>query len=100
MGAFSSPAKGKDVVFVKKELMENVMIRPGSGEGAGSCFVSVGREDSFADDREGGTGYKGLREVRTTGWVVVRFTPKPTGIRLVHLPLCKWPIHRQRICSC
>ena len=37
-----------------------------------------GREDTFEHASAASTG---TREVKTTGWVVVRFIPRPTGIR-------------------
>lgn len=39
----------------------------------------VGREDTFTDSSE--KCVTSPREVRTTGWVSLRFTPRPTGIR-------------------
>jgi len=41
---FASPAQGKDVVLLRKELMEGVMLNPGRGGDAviGSAFVSIG----------------------------------------------------------
>jgi hypothetical protein len=42
MGGFSSPAKGKDVVLLKKELMEAVLLKPARGGEAvvGAVLVS------------------------------------------------------------
>ncbi|ORY34045.1 hypothetical protein BCR39DRAFT_518237 [Naematelia encephala] len=81
-GGFASPAHGKDVVLLRKELMEAVLLNPGRGGDAqiGSAFVSIGREDSFGENDGAQCDVK-TREVRTTGWVVVRFVPRPTGIR-------------------
>ena len=44
-------------------------------------MLMIGREDSFNH----GTGEtcKSPKEIRTTGWVVVRFIPRPTGIRWI-----------------
>lgn len=39
----------------------------------------AGREDAF--DPSSPAAASGWREVKTTGWVVVRFVPRPTGIR-------------------
>ncbi|KAK4687859.1 hypothetical protein P7C73_g2256, partial [Tremellales sp. Uapishka_1] len=79
---FASPAKGKDVVLLRTELMEGVILRPGSGGDAvvGAAFVSIGREDSFFDAQDEKCAVQ-PREVRTTGWVVVRFIPRPSGVR-------------------
>lgn len=43
-GMFASPAKGKDVVLLTKELMEGVVLTPSRGGEAsiGSVFVSIG----------------------------------------------------------
>jgi hypothetical protein len=45
MGGFSSPAKGKDVVLLKKELMEAVLLKPARGGEAvvGAVYVSIGK---------------------------------------------------------
>lgn len=52
---------------------KGIVMRP-EGRGkrgtVGAVQVSVGREDGVARG-----------EVKTTGWVVVRFTPRPTGLR-------------------
>jgi hypothetical protein len=45
-----------------------------AGRIVGGVGVSIGRED-------GAGGYKG--EVRTGGWVIVRFIPRATGLRWV-----------------
>ena len=103
-GGFASPVKGKDVVLLRKELMEGVIVNPGRGGDAtvGTAFVSIGqwngsrcdrmlmrnegRDDSFTGTTESGQCNVQPREVRTTGWVVVRFVPRPTGIRYAQLP--------------
>nr|XP_019010904.1 uncharacterized protein I206_04208 [Kwoniella pini CBS 10737]OCF49685.1 hypothetical protein I206_04208 [Kwoniella pini CBS 10737] len=79
-GGFSSRERGKDVVPLKKDLMEGVVLKPGRVPGMtiGSGFVSIGREDLFEDKVATGAP---SREVKTTGWVLVRLTPRPTGIR-------------------
>ncbi|WOO85581.1 uncharacterized protein LOC62_07G009082 [Vanrija pseudolonga] len=75
----SSPANGKEVVLLTKELVDAVVINPGRGDlTIGSAFVSIGREDTSPESDQASRYY---REVRTTGWVVVRFVPHPTGIR-------------------
>lgn len=45
MGGFSSPAKGKDVVLLKKELMDGVLLKPARGGDAvvGAVYVSIGK---------------------------------------------------------
>ncbi|EKC99916.1 hypothetical protein A1Q2_05793 [Trichosporon asahii var. asahii CBS 8904] len=74
-GSLIPPARGNEVVLMTKELLEGVVVRPGRGDGGvGAVFVSIGREDTHDN-----AGYH--REVRTTGWVVVRFVPHPTGVR-------------------
>ncbi|KAK1924178.1 hypothetical protein DB88DRAFT_270075 [Papiliotrema laurentii] len=80
---FVSPASGRDVVLLRKELMEGVIVKPSRGGEVevGYAFVSVGREDSFAEDSDPASCKSQPREVRTTGWVVVHFVPRPTGIR-------------------
>lgn len=54
---------------------KGIVMRP-EGRGkkgtVGAVQVSIGREDGNARG-----------EVKTTGWVVVKFTPRPTGLRLV-----------------
>ncbi|WVR06993.1 hypothetical protein IAU60_004031 [Kwoniella sp. DSM 27419] len=77
-GGFSSAGRGKDVVPLKKDLMEGVVLKPSRlpESTIGSAFVSIGREDLFDDTSRS-------REVKTTGWVVIRFTPRPTGIRWI-----------------
>ncbi|KAL7421801.1 hypothetical protein Q5752_003572 [Cryptotrichosporon argae] len=72
------PAASKAVVALRKDLVEGVVVRPAAGDDVGTAFVSVGREDAFSD-----TDVRGNHraEIRTTGWVVVRFTPHATGIR-------------------
>ena len=107
---FASPAQG-NVVPLSKELIQGITPKPTlGGETAGSVFVSIGesrsratqdpclkicskclvdywilsagREDSFSDAVDGGPQCNVQpREVRTTGWVVVRFTPRPSGVR-------------------
>jgi len=104
--SFASPAHGKDVVLLRKELMKGVVVQPGRGGEwtIGSAFVGIGkswpslhcfrarvhsmmlissgREDSFGNPADGGVQCSiGGKEVRTTGWVVLRFVPRPTGIR-------------------
>lgn len=46
---FSSPARGKDVVLLRKQLMEGVIMKPGrSGESqVGAVFVSIGKFTSM-----------------------------------------------------
>ena len=90
-------------MLLKKDLLDGVVPRPARGElNLGSAFVTIGtsaipccfalaavtlgcnrtqlniigREDAFDPASTSGT-----REVKTTGWVVVRFIPRPTGIR-------------------
>jgi hypothetical protein len=75
-GTLVSPARGNEVVLLTKELLEGVVVYSGRGDSVGSLFVSIGREDTHPHD-----GAKFYREVRTTGWVVVRFIPHPTGLR-------------------
>jgi len=45
MGGFSSPAKGKDVVLLKKELMDGILLKPARGGDAvvGAVYVSIGK---------------------------------------------------------
>ena len=50
-----------------------------------------GREDAFNENGEINQNYH-AKEVKTTGWVVVRFVPRPTGIRLA---LCLFPADRR-----
>ncbi|KAI9639842.1 uncharacterized protein MKK02DRAFT_40169 [Dioszegia hungarica] len=70
-----------DIVLLSKQLMEGVVLVPATGGNGviGSAFVSIGREDTFTDSSE--KCVTSPREVRTTGWVSLRFTPRPTGIR-------------------
>ncbi|OXG54870.1 hypothetical protein J010_00202 [Cryptococcus neoformans] len=77
---FSGPASTKDIVPLRKDLMEGVLLKPSrvSESVIGSIFLSIGREDFFMGDFEGESH---SREVKTTGWVVVRFIPRPSGIR-------------------
>ncbi|WVW83846.1 hypothetical protein I302_105867 [Kwoniella bestiolae CBS 10118] len=85
-GGFSSRERGKDVVPLKKDLMEGVILRPGKNREMviGSGFVSIGREDLFDDRQTGEEKCKPpSREVKTTGWVLIRLTPRPTGIRWI-----------------
>jgi hypothetical protein len=51
---------------------DGVVLRPrrGGDKVVGGVGVRVGREDA-----------RGGKEVSTTGWVIVRFTPRPTGVR-------------------
>lgn len=79
---FLELASTKDIVPLRKDLMEGVLLKPSSAPESviGSIFLSIGREDSFTGDTEGESH---SREVKTTGWVVVRFIPRPSGIRLV-----------------
>ena len=54
---------------------KGIVIRPdGRGKKGliGAVQVSIGREDGTTRG-----------EVKTTGWVVVKFTPRPTGLRSV-----------------
>ncbi|BEI89145.1 uncharacterized protein CcaverHIS019_0205070 [Cutaneotrichosporon cavernicola] len=77
-GSLVSPARGNEVVLLTKELIEGTVINPGRGDLAiGSAFVSIGRDDTNLE----APGARYHREVRTTGWVVVRFVPHPTGLR-------------------
>ncbi|WWC61813.1 uncharacterized protein I303_104398 [Kwoniella dejecticola CBS 10117] len=85
-GGFSSRERGKDVVPLKKDLMEGVILKPGRlpEMTVGSGYVSIGREDLFEDrDSIGEKCKPPSREVKTTGWVLVRLTPRPTGIRWI-----------------
>ncbi|EAL23557.1 hypothetical protein CNBA2040 [Cryptococcus deneoformans B-3501A] len=77
---FLELASTKDIVPLRKDLMEGVLLKPSSAPESviGSIFLSIGREDSFTGDTEGESH---SREVKTTGWVVVRFIPRPSGIR-------------------
>ncbi|WVQ72565.1 hypothetical protein IAR50_002123 [Cryptococcus sp. DSM 104548] len=76
---FIGSARARDVVSLKKDLMEGVVLRPAGpyGPGVGTAFVSIGREDAFAND----TGSLRGREIKTTGWIIVRLIPRPAGIR-------------------
>lgn len=56
------------------DLRSLVLVRELDTKVLGWLTNVAGREDSFSDAGK-------AREVRTTGWVVVRFTPRPTGIR-------------------
>ncbi|WRT66302.1 uncharacterized protein IL334_003256 [Kwoniella shivajii] len=85
-GGFSSRERGKEIVPLKKDLMEGVVIKPAKTPGLtiGSSFVSIGREDLFEDKSAGGEQCKSpSREVKTTGWVLIRLIPRPTGIRWI-----------------
>ncbi|WWC89387.1 uncharacterized protein L201_004310 [Kwoniella dendrophila CBS 6074] len=85
-GGFSSRERGKDVVPLKKDLMEGVIIKPAKNQAMtiGSGFVSIGREDLFEEKAEDGAKCKPpSREVKTTGWVLIRLIPRPTGIRWI-----------------
>ncbi|RSH78164.1 uncharacterized protein EHS24_002623 [Apiotrichum porosum] len=74
-GTLASPARGNEVVLLTKELVEGATVLPGRGDHTvGAAFVSIGREDEDM-------GSRFYHEVKTTGWVVVRFIPHPTGIR-------------------
>nr|XP_031863226.1 uncharacterized protein CI109_001098 [Kwoniella shandongensis]KAA5530298.1 hypothetical protein CI109_001098 [Kwoniella shandongensis] len=81
-GGFAGTGNRKDVVPLKKDLMEGVLLRSSHApeSNVGSAFVSIGREDTFGEE-SGESCKTPIREVRTTGWVVVRFVPRPTGIR-------------------
>lgn len=51
---FSSPAQGKDVVLLRKELLDGVIVNPlRGGDGViGSAFVSIGEAIGYVfDDR-------------------------------------------------
>ncbi|ODO08845.1 hypothetical protein L198_00578 [Cryptococcus wingfieldii CBS 7118] len=76
---FVGSARARNVVSLNKNLMEGVVLKPNGphGPGVGSAFVSIGREDAFAD----GTGSLRGREIKTTGWIIVRLIPRPAGIR-------------------
>ncbi|KAK6910161.1 hypothetical protein I203_104193 [Kwoniella mangroviensis CBS 8507] len=85
-GGFSSRERGKDVVPLKKDLMEGVILKPGKNTEMviGSGFVSIGREDLFDERQDGDEKCKPpSREVKTTGWVLIRLIPRPTGIRWI-----------------
>ncbi|WVQ99334.1 hypothetical protein IAU59_006467 [Kwoniella sp. CBS 9459] len=86
-GGYSSPSRGKDVVPLKKDLMEGVLIKPGRVPEAtiGSAFISIGREDLFEDKEQNNDSQckPPSREVKTTGWVVIKLVPRPTGIRWI-----------------
>ncbi|OCF40340.1 hypothetical protein I317_05842 [Kwoniella heveanensis CBS 569] len=86
-GGYSSPSRGKDVVPLRKDLMEGVLIKPGRVPEAtiGSVFISIGREDLFEDKEQNNDSQckPPSREVKTTGWVVIRLVPRPTGIRWI-----------------
>ncbi|WVN88271.1 uncharacterized protein L203_103473 [Cryptococcus depauperatus CBS 7841] len=70
----------RNIVPIKKDLMEGVILKPSQSSGSvvGSAFLSVGREDAFENSY---TLDGRIMEIRTTGWVVVRFIPRPGGIR-------------------
>nr|ODN97664.1 hypothetical protein L204_03086 [Cryptococcus depauperatus CBS 7855] len=70
----------RNIVPIKKDLMEGVILKPSQSSGSvvGSAFLSVGREDAFENSY---TLDGRIMEIRTTGWVVVRFIPRPAGIR-------------------
>jgi hypothetical protein len=57
-GGFASPAKGKDVVLLKKELMEAVLLKPARGGEAvvGAVYVSIGKLKCFDTVRQKLTG--------------------------------------------
>ncbi|WVF71523.1 hypothetical protein IAT40_006330 [Kwoniella sp. CBS 6097] len=86
-GGYSSPSRGKDVVPLKKDLMEGVLIKPGRVPEAtiGSAFISIGREDLFENKEQNSDSQckPPSREVKTTGWVVIKLVPRPTGIRWI-----------------
>ncbi|KAJ9095322.1 hypothetical protein QFC21_005688 [Naganishia friedmannii] len=71
----TSAGEGGRETFEGKGL---VMRPDGSGRGKagtiGAVQVTVGREDGMG---------VGKGEVKTTGWVVVTFTPRPTGLRYI-----------------
>lgn len=79
---FLGPASTKNVVPLKKDLMEGVFLKPSRTPESvvGSVSLHIGREDSFMGDSE---SEGRLKEVKTTGWVLVRFIPRPSGVRLV-----------------
>jgi hypothetical protein len=73
---------GKDKFLLVRPMVdheEGLVPRPSGGKVVGRVVggvgVSIGRED-------GAGGVKG--EVRTSGWVIVRFIPRATGLRLVY----------------
>ncbi|KAE8537826.1 hypothetical protein D1P53_005883 [Cryptococcus gattii VGV] len=75
------PRKGPDeLVPLRKDLMEGVFLKPSRTPESvvGSVSLHIGREDSFVGDSE---SEGRLKEVKTTGWVLVRFIPRPSGIR-------------------
>ncbi|ORX36695.1 hypothetical protein BD324DRAFT_461464 [Kockovaella imperatae] len=82
-GSLGHPVGDKNVVLLRKNLMEGVVVNPGRARdtAVGSAFVSIGREDADTFDATAQQCQPQSREVRTTGWVVVRFTPRPTGVR-------------------
>lgn len=51
------------------------------GRTIGAVQVTVGREDGGGAFFAGAAGAGAGGEVKTTGWVVVSFTPRPTGLR-------------------
>lgn len=88
--------------------MEAVLVRPSRGGEAvvGEAFVSIGKQysQSLVKDMANEVGREDAvragtdpekcsslsKEVRTTGWVIVRFIPRPTGIRYVPLNQSRW----------
>lgn len=52
---FLELASTKDIVPLRKDLMEGVLLKPSSAPESviGSIFLSIGREDSFTGDTEG-----------------------------------------------
>lgn len=79
---FLGPASTKNIVPLRKDLIEGVFLKPSRAPESvvGSVSLNIGREDSFMGDYESESRSK---EVKTTGWVLVRFIPRPSGIRLV-----------------
>lgn len=70
-GGFASPAKGKDVVLLKKELMEAVLLKPSRGGDAlvGAVFVSIGGSFACLACYEAGSDARqGERTQLATGW--------------------------------
>ncbi|KIR55750.1 hypothetical protein I315_01631 [Cryptococcus gattii Ru294] len=76
---FLGPASTKNIVPLRKDLLEGVFLKPSRTPESvvGSVSLQIGREDSFMGDSE---SEGRLKEVKTTGWVLVRFIPRPSGI--------------------
>ncbi|WVQ88859.1 hypothetical protein IAS59_002597 [Cryptococcus gattii] len=68
------------IIPLRKDLLEGVFLKPSRTPESvvGSVSLQIGREDSFMGDSE---SEGRLKEVKTTGWVLVRFIPRPSGIR-------------------